>query len=298
MCFTQGISLALSGAAFAMGGAIIHRGLPKQTGIGIIIIGLMELLQFFQHFVVATPEDDYSMCSSGINQFLTDVGYFHYAFQPLAMQYIGLGLERRTNLKVRYQGDMMIKLSWVFAAWTIFRYVLTVLKPDSIPNRGEDCPNYEWFNAGYDIGTGEMSPNLPGHSCTFIPKTSTGHLSWAIPLAQETYFVPHSATIHAFLSLSGFLHKPVLSIFAAFIWITGPILAVYITPSIMEQPAIWCFFSVTQCFCFPVMYYIAGDKPKNEETVVHEGLFGEKPLVYRLDQSIKNGTMNGKGKTH
>jgi len=299
MCFTQGISLGLSCLSFALGGAIIHNGLPKMVAMGSIYFGAMELLQFFQHFVVATPEDNYSMCSSGTNQFLTAIGYVHYAFQPLFMCFFGLGFERRVSLKARLQGDITAKMCLVYAAWAIFRYVLAVLNPESVSPSSENCANYEYFKAGYDSGTGEMTPNLPGHSCTYIPNTSTGHLAWAVPLAQETYLVPNSATIHCFLSLTGFLHRQHLSILIAFAFITGPIFSMYLTPSINEQPAIWCFFSIMQLFAACVMFFFFVEaEPKNEETVVHEGLFGEEPLVYRIDKSIKNGTMNGKGKSH
>ena len=100
-----------------------------------------------------------------------------------------------------------------------------------------------------------------------------------------------------------FLHKQYLSILAALFWITGPLLAIYLSPSINEQPAIWCFFSVFQTFNFPFMYYFLYDaEPKHEEIVVHEGGFGEKPLIYRFDHSIKNATKNettnGKSKSH
>ena len=32
----------------------------------------------------------------------------------------------------------------------------------------------------------------------------------------------------------------------AFLFFTGPVLAAYITPNLMEQASIWCFFSISQ----------------------------------------------------
>jgi len=295
MCFTAGISLTLACLAFALGAAIIHRGLPIRAGLAIIFIGAMELLQFFQHMVVATPEDNYAMCANSTNQFLTFLGYVHYCFQPMAIHWISLSMDRRTNLKMRHQSDMIFRLCLLFAAFTISRYILAVWSPENMaPPSSKECPNYEWFKEGYDAGTGEMTPNLPGRSCTYIPKTSTGHLAWAVPLYQATYLAPHSS-LHLFMCLALLLLTPTLTCLCLVGFVTGPLLALYITSSINEQPAIWCFFSGFQCFLFPLMVlFVYPNEPKYEETVEHSGGFGEKPLVYHIDQS----SMNGKAKSH
>lgn len=294
MCFTPGISLTLALSAFALGAGVIYRGLPIRAGIAIIFVGTMEFLQWTQHFVVATPEDDYSMCASRTNQFLTFLGYVHYCFQPLAIQWICYAMLRRGCLKTRHQADLIGRLCWLYAVMTFGRYLLGAWDPDSLATGSKDCPNYEWFKAGFDPGTGEMTPNLPGRSCTYFPKTTTGHLAWAVPLPEATYMVPHTS-LHLFCCWIALLSTPIMTVCCVICTITGPILAIYLSPSINEQPAIWCFFSVMQCSVFPIMvHFLYPKEAKYEETVVHSGGFGEKPIVYRLDRS----SMNGKGKSH
>jgi len=67
------------------------------------------------------------------------------------------------------------------------------------PPATQECPNYEWLVEGYDGSMGNFTtPNLPGHSCTFRSASSSGHLAWAVPSYQATYFVP-GMFFHLFL---------------------------------------------------------------------------------------------------
>lgn len=82
-----------------------------------------------------------------------------------------------------------------------------------------------------------------GQLCTFRGKY---HLAWAVPMADVSYWVP-SAAIHSFLMFAPFfVMKSNMIIQGFFLWLAGPYLASWITPNLMEQASIWCFFSITQ----------------------------------------------------
>merc|ERR1711935_231653 len=66
--------------------------------------------------------------------------------------------------------------------------------------------------------------------------------------ADPSYFMP-SAQIHAFMMFAPFLamwEKRGMLIQGTFLLLTGPVMAAAITPNLMEQASIWCFFSIMQ----------------------------------------------------
>lgn len=74
------------------------------------------------------------------------------------------------------------------------------------------------------------------------------HLAWSIPMADPTYVIP-GAAIHSFLMFAPFFalyEKKGMVIQGVFLFIFGPYLAGLITPNLMEQASIWCFFSIAQ----------------------------------------------------
>ena len=67
-------------------------------------------------------------------------------------------------------------------------------------------------------------------------------------MADPSYFMP-SAQIHAFRMFAPFLamwEKRGMLIQGTFLLLTGPVMAAAITPNLMEQASIWCFFSIMQ----------------------------------------------------
>jgi len=74
------------------------------------------------------------------------------------------------------------------------------------------------------------------------------HLAWSLPLAQPTYFVP-GLGLHCFM-----MFAPILAIGGireldgcAFLFVSGPLLATWLTANRHEAASIWCFFSTLQC---------------------------------------------------
>jgi len=172
------------------------------------------------------------------------------------------------------------------------RYFLTWLpdNPYMAPRPTKDCPNYEWLRDGYDGSLGDFeTPNLPGHSCTFRSPSSSGHLAWASPMYQATYFLP-GVGVHFFLMIGQMVARA--ESFAAYAVIpvfvlTGPGLAVYLTSSLNEQAAIWCYFSVFQVFFSFVEQVLK--KPKLIKKLVHVGTLDDAPLEYVLVSKNTNG---------
>lgn len=79
--------------------------------------------------------------------------------------------------------------------------------------------------------------------CTFSGRY---HLAWSVPMYDPTYWSP-SAAIHSFLMFGPFfVMKRNMIIQGIFLWAAGPYLASWITPNLMEQASIWCFFSIAQ----------------------------------------------------
>lgn len=79
---------------------------------------------------------------------------------------------------------------------------------------------------------------------------------------QPTYFSP-GVFVHSFMMFAPFLASPGLQpkAFGAFLFLTGPALAAYITPDLNEQASIWCFFSIAQIACmFAGVLMMSGDK--------------------------------------
>ncbi len=74
------------------------------------------------------------------------------------------------------------------------------------------------------------------------------HLAWSVPMADPTYVIP-GAAIHSFLMFAPFFalyEKKGMVIQGIFLFVFGPYLAGLITPNLMEQASIWCFFSIAQ----------------------------------------------------
>jgi len=81
--------------------------------------------------------------------------------------------------------------------------------------------------------------------CTFRGRF---HLAWAVPMADPTYVIP-GAAIHSFCMFAPFFalyEKKGMVIQGTFLFIFGPYLASWISPNLMEQASIWCFFSIAQ----------------------------------------------------
>ena len=77
-------------------------------------------------------------------------------------------------------------------------------------------------------------------------------------MADPSYFMP-SAQIHAFMMFAPFLamwEKRGMLIQGTFLLLTGPVMAAAITPNLMEQASIWCFFSIMQARYIYIYIYV------------------------------------------
>jgi len=197
-----------------------------------------------------------------------------------------MGNYRMVNLRDRIESEIVQKLCLLAGLWMTSRYFYAILYPDnplmaSTPT--EACPNYEWLAEGYDPHMKFQTPNLPGTSCTYLSPSDEGHLAWAMPLYQATYFMP-GTSIHFFLMFGPYVlmtRRPFVMFVAVLMFLTGPLLASYLTPALNEQPAIWCFKSVTQIFFSCIFFRLRGKLDEIPTRIESRGGIGEKLLVYQ-----------------
>jgi hypothetical protein len=285
MCFSGEMSACFALMSVVAAAWLYQRHGNAHESMAVLYFGSMELLQTVQYLYIAEPEDGFSMCKNPTNQTLAALGYLHICFQPFFMNMSVWALRRRKSLQHRIKNDIVQNLCLWGGLWMFSRYLLAVFwpdNPDMAARPSEACPNYEWIRDGYDAGIGWDTPNLPGHSCTFRSHTNTGHLGWAGPMYQATYFVP-GVSIHFFLMLApAMARNDVIGYSQAILTLlTGPVLAAFFTSSMSEQASIWCFFSTFQFVLVLFSDLIAPHaNPQADATIVHEGGIGEEPLVY------------------
>jgi len=184
----------------------------------------MELLQSIQYFFIA-PNLDSPICDTFINKFLTILGFLHICLQPYFCHVINASLTKNEKYLDRY---LVIKRLCLIGGGMLFtRFLLANVWPQTLG----DTPSTEWLR-------GEKL-------CTF---NGNHHLAWSIPMADPTYVIP-GAAIHSFLMFAPFFalyEKKGMVIQGIFLFLFGPWLAGLITPNLMEQAYIWCFFSIAQ----------------------------------------------------
>lgn len=234
-------------------------------------------------------------CSNPTNQVLTFLGGLHICFQPLFCNMALMGNFRRYNLRDRIESQVIQKLCLVGAIWMLSRYFCAILwpdNPDMAPVATESCPNYEWLASGYDPYMQFTTPNLPGHSCTYLSPSKEGHLAWALPMYQATYMVP-GTSVHFFLMFAPYLlilRRPVLPILAVLMCWAGPLTSLEVTPHLNEQPAIWCYYSIFEIVC---LVFIFRWRRVHQEVIpariVERGGVGEETLVYVLTTTNNSG---------
>jgi hypothetical protein len=285
MCFSGEMSACFALISVVAAAWMYRRYGSLKYSLAIVYFGAMELLQTVQYLYIAEPEDGFSMCKNPTNQFLTILGGVHICFQPYICNMAQFSLKRRKSLQYRIKNDIVQNLCIWGALWMCSRYFIAVLWPDNpdlAARPSEACPNYEWVREGYDAGIGWETPNLAGHSCTFRSHSDTGHLGWAFPMYQPTYFVP-GVSIHSFLMFAPALARNdrIGYVAATMNILTGPVFAAFVTSSMSEQASIWCFFSTFQVISMAVIGMFAHEvNPQSDAKIVHEGGIGEEPLEY------------------
>ena len=96
-------------------------------------------------------------------------------------------------------------------------------------------------------------------------------------MADPTYIIP-GAAIHSFLMFAPFFalyEKKGMVIQGIFLFVFGPYLAGLITPNLMEQASIWCFFSIAQIsimlFCIRESLIVHWGRNKSGHTSLISG---------------------------
>jgi hypothetical protein len=198
----------------------------SNTGLasGVFFFFTMELLQSVQYFFIA-PTLDSPICDTVINKVLTILGFLHICLQPYFCHVINCSLTKNEKYIDRY---MVIKRLCLIGGGMLFtRFLLS----------------YVW---AHTLGGERSTEWLRGEQiCTF---RGAYHLAWSVPMANPTYYIP-GIGIHFFLMFAPFFalyEKKGMVVQGIFLFVSGPYLASIITPDLMEQASIWCFFSIAQ----------------------------------------------------
>ena len=233
MCFDQKSSFGFAGIGLFTSWWIYSRTNNRQLASGVFFFFTMELLQGFQYFIIADDLKS-TQCDTFLNRALTLLGFLHICMQPYFCHVINASLTRSERYLWQYK--VILRLSAIAGLWLFSRFCLAYAGYGSTMDVG--------FEDGAD--TGKSTEWLRGEKlCTFNGKF---HLAWSVPMADPSYYVP-SAQIHAFMMYAPFFalwEKRGMIVQGLFLLLTGPVMAAAITPNLMEQASIWCFFSIAQ----------------------------------------------------
>jgi len=239
MCFDQKSSFAFAAVGLFTSYWIYTRTENMKLASGVFFFFTMELLQGFQYFVIAEDLND-PWCDMAINQFLTILGFLHICLQPYFCHTINASLTKSPKYQHKYDTILRLCLLGGFTLFarfllsSYFPYGFSITQDVAFPDGAETGNSTEWLR-------GEKL-------CTFKGKY---HLAWSVPMTDPSYYTP-SAAIHSFLMYAPFFalyEKKGMVIQGLFLFFTGPFLAGLITPNLMEQASIWCFFSIGQIAC-------------------------------------------------
>ena len=239
LCFSMEMSAFFAAVGLFSSWWIWSRTNNGQLASGVFFFFTMELLQVFQYMIIA-PNIDSPLCETIINQVLTLLGFLHICMQPYFCHVINASLTKNAKYIDRY---IVIKRLCIIGGGMLFvRHFLAVLPGYStLSFKDNQYASTEWLR-------GEKL-------CTF---KGNYHLAWSIPMADPTYVIP-GAAIHSFLMFAPFFalyEKRGMVIQGCFLFAFGPFLAGLISPNLMEQASIWCFFSISQIaimlFCMSV----------------------------------------------
>jgi hypothetical protein len=234
MCFSKEMSGSFAFLGLILSFWVYSRTSNLQLAIGVFYFFLMEFLQYFQYLVI----DD---CDNWWNPVLTLVGYIHICYQPYFTHVINSSLTTSPDklkawvpiLRLCLVGGTMLMMRYFVAelpGWREQKFAsIAETTPDGLSTNPDLPVSTEWLR-------GEKL-------CTISGKY---HLAWVVPMSDVSYYTP-SAAIHSFMMfIPFFILKPDMVIQGFFLFMTGPFLAAWITPNLMEQASIWCFFSIAQ----------------------------------------------------
>jgi len=237
-----------------------------QLASGVFFFFCMEFLQALQYLVIA-PTLDSPICDTFMNQFLTIAGFLHICLQPYFTHVINASLTKNERYLDRYQ---VIKRLCLLGGGMLFaRFLLSYQWPSTLQG-----PSTEWLRG----------PKL----CTF---KGNYHLAWSVPMADPTYVIP-GAAIHSFMMFAPFFalyEKKGMVIQGIFLFLFGPYGASLITPNLMEQASVWCFFSIAQIsimlFCIRETLILNWGKNKNHASLLSKSTPNQREQVKRVQSN-------------
>jgi hypothetical protein len=224
MCFSMEMSALFAAVGLFSSWWIFSKTSNISLASGVFFFFTMELLQSIQYLFIA-PSLDSPICDTFMNQFLTILGFLHICLQPYFCHVINASLTKNEKYLDRY---LVIKRLCLIGGGLLFaRFLLA----------------HTWDQM---LGTQKSTEWLRGEKlCTY---RGNYHLAWSVPMADPTYVIP-GAAIHSFLMFAPFFalyEKKGMVLQGVFLFAFGPYLAALITPNLMEQASIWCFFSIAQ----------------------------------------------------
>jgi len=241
MCFTMEMSAGFALVGLFVSWWIHSRTNNAQLASGVFFFFTMEALQAVQYMFLASGLDD-PYCMNIVNKVLTVLGFLHICLQPYFCHIINESLCQKPSDKIKdpiHKGKLekyhhqytVIKRLCLIGGFLLFlRWPLSYITGWRL----QEAPNaLEWIR-------GE-------HLCTFKTK-AMWHLGWSIPMADSTYNIQGTG-IHSFLMFAPFFalyEKKGMIIQGCVLYFSGPFLAAMISPDMMEQASIWCFFSIAQ----------------------------------------------------
>jgi hypothetical protein len=230
MCFNGQMSAGFAAIGLFAAWWVHSRTNNIELASGIFFFFTMEFLQAIQYLFLADSLDS-PVCGTIINQVLTLLGFLHICLQPYFCHVINCSLTKSEKYRDRYA---VIKRLCLIGGFLLFtRYFLSFIPSLNVMGISDSNLSTEWLR-------GEKL-------CTF--KTlSMWHLGWSVPMADPSYYVV-GASIHSFLMFAPFFalyEKKGMVLQGVFLFAFGPGLASWISPNLMEQASIWCFFSIAQ----------------------------------------------------
>lgn len=224
---------------------------------GVFFFFTMEFLQVLQYFVIA-PNIDSPLCDSYINKFLTVAGFLHICLQPYFTHVINASLTKNAKYLDKYV--VIKRLSLLGGAMLFARFLLA----------------YQWET---QLGNQQSTEWLRGQKlCTY---KGNYHLAWSVPMADPTYVIP-GAAIHSFMMFAPFFalyEKRGMVIQGVFLFMCGPFMAGLITPNLMEQASVWCFFSIAQIAI--MLFFI------RETLIINWGREGHQSLISKENKQAE-----------
>jgi len=228
MCFSMEMSATF--AAIGLFSSWWIWAKTNNTGLasGVFFFFTMEFLQVIQYLYIA-PDMNSPICDTTVNKILTLAGFLHICMQPYFCHVINASLTKNAKYLDRY---IVIKRLCIIGGGMLFaRHFLAQYWSTMDFKRDGAYASTEWLR-------GEKL-------CTF---RGNWHLAWSVPMADPTYIIP-GAAIHSFCMFAPFFalyEKKGMVIQGIFLFAFGPYLAGLISPNLMEQASIWCFFSIAQ----------------------------------------------------